>query len=76
MAAGVVAAFLIVSTLLYVDVLSWWLGDWMRGSDWMLNSGLGTSLTRRPGTDVLAVVLFAAYPLWMKLGLDLQRDRQ
>lgn len=76
LAAGVVVAFLAVSSLLYLDVLPWWLGEWMSGTDWMLNSGLGTNLTRQPGTDVLAVVLFAAYPLWMKLGLDLQRARQ
>lgn len=70
LAAGVVAVFLIVSTLLYLDVLPWWWGQWLAGSDWMLNSGLDTNLTRQPGTDVLAVVMFAAYPLWMKLGLD------
>lgn len=70
LAAGVVTVFVGVSTLLYLDVLPWWLGEWMSGSDWMLNSGLDTGLTRQPGTDVLAVVMFAAYPLWMKLGLD------
>lgn len=73
LAAGVVAGFLVVSGLLYVDVLPWWLGEWMQGSDWMLNSGLDTDLQRQPGTDVLAVVLFAAYPLWMWLGLHLGR---
>jgi hypothetical protein len=71
LAAGVVVVFLVVSTLLYLDVLPWWFGTWMSGSDWMLNSGLDTNLTRQPGTDVLAVILFAAYPLWMKLGLDI-----
>lgn len=70
LAAGVVLVFLGVSTLCYLDVLPWWFGEWMRGSDWMLNSGLDTNLQRQPGTDVLAIVLFAAYPLWMKLGLD------
>ena len=70
-AAAVVVVFLVVSTLLYLDVLPWWWGTWMSGTDWMLNSGLDTSLTREPGTDVLAVILFAAYPLWMKLGLDI-----
>jgi hypothetical protein len=70
LAAGAVVLFLAVSTLLYLDVVPWWLGGWMSGSDWMLNSGLDTDLRRQPGTDVLAVVLFAAYPLWMKLGLD------
>lgn len=73
LAAGVVVVFVVVSTLLYLDLLPWWFGEWMRGSDWMLNSGLGTDLTRQPGTDVLAVVLFAAYPLWMKLGLEIDR---
>ena len=43
----------------------------MSGSDWMLNSGLDTELSRQPGTDVLAVLLFASYPLWMRLGLDI-----
>lgn len=71
LALGVVALFLGVSGLLYVDVLPWWLGEWMSGSDWMLNSGLDTNLTRQPGTDVLAVVMFAAYPLWIHLGLKL-----
>jgi hypothetical protein len=75
LAAGVVAVFVVVSSLLYLDLLPWWLGEWMRGSDWMLNSGLGTELTRQPGTDVLAIVLFAAYPLWMKLGLEIDRWR-
>lgn len=69
-AVVVVAVFIGVSTLLYLDVIPWWLGGWMSGSDWMLNSGLDTNLTRSPGTDVLAVVLFASYPLWMKLGLE------
>lgn len=71
LAASVVAIFIIGSILLYLDIVRWWLGEWMSGSDWMLNSGLDTNLTRQPGTDVLAVVLFAAYPLWMKLGLDI-----
>lgn len=70
-AAAVVVVFVAVSTLLYLDVLQWWWGEWISGSDWMLNSGLDTSLTRQPGTDVLAVVMFAAYPLWMRLGLSI-----
>lgn len=72
-AAFVVGVFLVVSGLLYVDVLPWWWGGWMSGTDWMLNSGLGTTLGRSPGTDVLAVVVFAAYPLWMALGLWIGR---
>lgn len=70
LAGGVVCLFLIVSGLLYLDVIPWWLGGWISGSDWMLNSGLPTDLVRGPGTDVLAVILFLTYPLWMKLGLD------
>lgn len=72
LAAAVVAVFIGVSTLLYLDILPWWWGQWMSGSDWMLNSGLATDLQRQPGTDVLAVILFAAYPFWMKLGLELE----
>ena len=71
LAVGVVAVFVVVSTLLYLDFLPWWFGEWMSGSDWMLNSGLDTELSRQPGTDVLAVLLFASYPLWMRLGLDI-----
>lgn len=70
LAAAVVVAFVVGSGLLYLDVLPWWWGEWMSGTDWMLNSGLSTNLTRQPGTDVLAVVMFAAYPLWMWLGLE------
>lgn len=73
LAAGVVGIFVVGSTLLYLDVVPWWWGEWIAGSDWMLNSGLGTDLTRQPGTDVLAVVIFASYPLWMKLGLEVDR---
>ena len=71
LATGVVGIFLVVSTLLYLDILPWWWGTWISGSDWMLNSGLPTNVTREPGIDILAVLLFAAYPLWMKLGLDI-----
>lgn len=71
-AASVVVLFLVVSSLLYLDVLPWWWGEWIAGSDWMLNSGLDTNVERSPGIDILAVIQFAAYPLWMRLGLDLQ----
>lgn len=71
LAAVIVIVFITVSALLYLDIVQWWLGEWISGSDWMLNSGLNTNLTRQPGIDILAVVLFAAYPLWMKLGLDI-----
>lgn len=72
-AAAIVGAFLVVSSLLYLDVLPWWWGGWIAGSDWMLNSGLPVDVKREPGIDILAVLMFAAYPLWMRLGLDLRR---
>lgn len=71
LAAAIVILFIVGSTLLYLDLVRWWFGEWINGSNWMLNSGLNTNLTRQPGIDVLAVVLFAAYPLWMKFGLDI-----
>jgi hypothetical protein len=72
LAIGVVLLFLVKSTLLYFDLVPWWFSD-ANGTQWMLNSGLDTNLTRRPGTDILAALMFAAYPLWMKLGLDIDR---
>lgn len=69
--AGVVLVFIGVSTLLYLNILPWWWGEWISGTDWMLNSGLGTDLRRQPGTDILAIVMFAAYPLWMRFGLSI-----
>jgi hypothetical protein len=70
LATGVVVLFLIKSTLLYFNLVPWWFSD-ANGTQWMLNSGLDTNLTRQPGTDILAAIMFAAYPLWMKLGLDI-----
>jgi hypothetical protein len=73
-AVALLALFYVVSGLLYVDVLPWWDGRrWTRGSDWMLNSGLNTRLRRTAGADVLAVILFAAYPLWVWFGMELGR---
>lgn len=67
---AVLGLFYAVSGLLYLDVLPWWDGRrWTRGSRFMLNSNLGTRLRRSAGVDVLAVVLFAAYPLWLWIGL-------
>ncbi|MFC6941318.1 hypothetical protein ACFQE8_15325 [Salinirubellus sp. GCM10025818] len=72
---AVVGLFWGVSGLLYLDVLPWWDGSRLtRGSGWMLNSGLNTRLTRRAGHDVLAILLFAAYPLWMWFGMRLGRQ--
>ena len=73
-ALAVVGLFYGVSGLLYLDVLPWWNGTRLtRGSDWMLNSGLNTRLKRTAGADVLAVLLFAAYPLWVWFGMALGR---
>ena len=69
-ASAVVLVFIFVSALLYLDILPWWFGGWINGSDWMLNSGLGTDLKKEDGMGVLAIIMFAAYPLWLKLGLD------
>ncbi|MEF8840832.1 MAG: hypothetical protein V5A62_04310 [Haloarculaceae archaeon] len=73
-AIALLGLFYGVSGLLYADVLPWWDGRrWTRGSDWMLNSGLNTRLRRTAGADVLAVLLFAAYPLWVWFGMELGR---
>ncbi|HLB72177.1 MAG: hypothetical protein OIN88_04370 [Candidatus Methanoperedens sp.] len=71
LAALVVLLFLIFSALLYLDMIGWWYGDWIQGSDWMLNSGFGTDMKKEKGMDMIAVIVFASYPLWMKLGLDI-----
>ena len=74
-AIALLGLFYGVSGLLYVDILPWWNGRrWTRGSDWMLNSGLNTRLKRTAGADVLAVMLFAAYPLWLWFGMELGRQ--
>ena len=74
-AIALLGLFYGVSGLLYVDILPWWNGRrWTRGSDWLLNSGLNTRLTRTAGADVLAVMLFAAYPLWLWFGMELGRQ--
>lgn len=73
-ALAVLGLFYAVSGLLYADLLPWWDGRrWTRGSAFMLNSGLNTRLKRTAGTDVLAVVLFAAYPLWVWFGMTTGR---
>ena len=71
LASLVVFMFLVVSILLYLDVIPWWFGGWISGSNWMLNSGIGTDLRKEEGMSVLAAIMFAAYPLWMKFGLEL-----
>jgi hypothetical protein len=69
-ALAVLGLFYAVSGLLYADVLPWWDGRrWTRGSSFMLNSGLNTRVKRTAGVDVLAVLLFAAYPLWVWVGM-------
>lgn len=69
----IVALFWVYSSLLYLNVIffPWPLPRWFGGTDWMLNSGLPTGLTRTSGSDVVAVVIFATYPLWFYLGSEL-----
>ena len=75
-----VAIFWAYSALLYVSVIyfPWPLPRWYVGTDWMLNSGLPLGLTRTSGSDVAAIILFAAYPLWFYAGtrLGLSGHRQ
>lgn len=67
LSAGVliIALFWLVSGLLYLDKLSFF---GLKGSDWMLNSGLPIGLTKTPTTDIAAIILFALYPAWFILG--------
>ncbi len=78
--AIVVPVFWVYSALLYVSSIyfPWPLPHWYGGTDWMLNSGLPLGLTRSSGSDVLAIVFFAAYPLWFYAGtrLGLSGHRQ
>jgi len=70
----VLATFLGTSISLYVNA-RWtrWLWELCRaesGRDWMLNSGVTHFEHEAPGTRVhiAAAALFAAYPLWYRLG--------
>ncbi len=72
LAAAVVVLFILKSTLLYLDLVPWWFSD-ANGTEWMLNSGLDTNVTRKPGIDIFAAIMLAAYPFWMKFGLDTDR---
>jgi len=74
--AAVVAVFWSYSALLYVNAIHfpWPIANWYGGTDWMLNSGLPLGLARSTGTDALAVVSFAAYPLWFYAGARLGRS--
>ena len=71
--AVVVAVFWLYSSLLYLNVIyfPWPLPRWFGGIDWMLNSGLPLGLARTSTSDLLAVVFFAAYPLWFYAGTRL-----
>jgi hypothetical protein len=71
--AVVVALFWAYSALLYVNAIyfPWPLPRWVGGTDWMLNSGLPLGLSRSPGTDIIALVIFATYPVWLYLGTEL-----
>jgi hypothetical protein len=75
--AGVLAVFLGTSIGLYLEAgFTRWLWRLCRarsGRDWMLNSGVFHFDPDRAGTGthLLAVALFALYPLWLRLGRNL-----
>lgn len=72
--AATVGVFWAVSGALYLNQR--WTGPLWRlcrarsGRDWMINSGVLNVDERRvgAGTHVLAVLIFATYPLWLALG--------
>jgi hypothetical protein len=48
------------------------------GRDWMLNSGI-TAFDHRnpaPATHTVAAIIFATYPLWLRLGIRLGRRQR
>ena len=72
--AATIAGFWAVSVSLYLNRR--WTGPIARvcraedGRDWMLNSGVFRFDYRRAGprTHAVAALLFATYPLWLRLG--------
>ena len=71
---AVVATFVVTSASLYVNA-GWtrWLWELCRaesGRDWMINSGVTHFEHERPkpAVHVLGLALFAAYPVWFRLG--------
>ncbi len=76
--AGAVTIFVfwVYSALLYVGSLyfPWPFPMWVGGTNWMLNSGLPLGLARTPTTDLVAVVIFATYPIWFYLGTELGKS--
>lgn len=71
--AAVVGVFWVYSASLYFGVIGfpWPFPAWFGGTSWMLNSGLPLGITRSARTDVLAVGVFATYPLWFYIGTEL-----
>lgn len=69
----IIALFWGYSSLLYLDLIYFpWPFPYMSdGSDWMLNSGLPLGLVKSSTTDVIAIIMFATYPLWFYLGVEL-----
>lgn len=72
--AAVIGLFWVVSGALYLD-RRWTRPLWRAcrarsGRDWMVNSGVLRVDERRvgAGTHLLAVLIFATYPLWLVLG--------
>ncbi|MGD2250816.1 MAG: DUF362 domain-containing protein [Candidatus Methanofastidiosia archaeon] len=70
-AAGVciVIAFVVVSVLLYLDVIRWWIPFFMnvKGSEWMFHSNY-TGIYKEDVHYVWVIIMFALYPVWYYLG--------
>lgn len=68
-----VVIFWAYSALLYLGVtyFPWPFPRWYGGTEWMLNSGLPLGLAQTSATDIIAVVIFATYPLWFYFGTKL-----
>lgn len=73
--AATAGAFLLTSVSLYLD-LPWTRPIWRAcraksGRDWMLNSGVLKLDWRKAGarTHLVSTVLFATYPLWLRVGV-------
>jgi hypothetical protein len=77
------AAFLSVSVPMYLNA-KWTEPVWNptgseSGRDWMINSRVFTFEHERPSwkTHAVSAVIFATYPLWLKLGLKMgSRNRR
>ena len=58
--------FLVVSPLLYLDIISWPLPS-QSGSDWMFHTPQ-TGIQKADVSVALVIFMFILYPLWLVLG--------